>query len=490
MSEEVHTSRQQGLKWLVLALVAAGTFMSTLDASIVTVAMPTLTNEFDTTVAVSQWFVLAYTSVVTILLLLFGRLGDLLGRRRLYVCGVVVFSVGSLVCGFSTSDIMLILARALQGVGSAMVMSCGPALVTDAFPPEERGKSLGFIGTAVALGLLAGPLVGGAIIQYASWRWMFFINVPIGAVLALLLTTRVQGFNRRGHGRLDIPGSVLMALALAALLSATTFGAQFGWGSALTISLFAAAVLLGAAFIAVERSAEAPILNLRLFSQREFSIGAVAGWANYAATMPVAVFIPFYLENTLNYPPHSVGLILAFGPATLAVVAPIVGSLSDRIGSRFLTSFGLLVAGIGMLMLRMLTPDAGMWDVVWRLVLTNLGAAIFVSPNSSAVMGSVPREELGIAGGVVALVRNLGMVTGVAAAGAIIATVQSGFHVTGELATSPGVAQNLGFLAGLKTAFVVSAVILFCASLLSAMRVRPGDREAFEGMTAGRGSRV
>lgn len=472
----------QPTKWLVLALVSAGTFMSTLDASIVTVAMPTLTAAFRTTVIVSQWFVLSYTFAVTILLLTFGKLGDLLGRRRLYVCGIVVFTAGSVACGLSVSSLMLILSRALQGVGSAMVMSCGPAIVTDAFGSEERGKSLGLIGTAVALGLLAGPMVGGLIIQYTSWRWMFFINIPIGVALTYALLVRVQGFDDRRDGRLDVCGAVLMALALALLLSAATFGSRFGWASAITIAMFVGAGALTALFVAAQRAVQTPILDMRLFREREFAIGAVAGWANYAATIPVAVFIPFYLESVLGYPPRTTGLMLAFGPATLAFVAPIVGSLSDRIGSRFLTSTGLLVAGAGLLTLRMLGTEASVWDVIWRLVLVSLGSAIFVSPNSSSVMGSVPREDLGVAGGVVALVRNLGMVLGVAMAGAIITTVQRSHFVTGELSSAPDVVRSLTFLAGLKAAFFASAVMLFAAALVSAMRVRPGDREAFEGM--------
>lgn len=478
MASTKHPTR----RLFLLALVAVGTFTSTLDASIVTVAMPTLTSAFRTSVATSQWFVLAYTFAVTVLLLPFGRLGDIHGRRRLYVYGVAVFSAGSLVCGMSVSALMLILARGLQGIGSAAVMSCGPALVTEAFPPEQRGKSLGLIGTAVAFGLLAGPVVGGLIIQHADWRWMFFINIPIGLALAAMLTTRVRGFDENRDGKLDVRGAVLLTACLASFLTATTLGSRIGWSSIGTVALFVTAAVACAAFMGLERSCKTPILDLRLFREREFSIGAIAGWANYAATMPIAVFVPFYLQNVLSLSPQTVGLVIASGPLTLAFVAPVAGSLSDRIGSRFLTSIGLLSAGMGLLMLRTLGLGASTWDVVWRLVLASLGSAIFVSPNSSAVMGSVPRENLGVAAGVVALVRNLGMVCGIAVAGAIITTVQKGHHVTGELAKMTHVVENLGFLAGLKSVFLVSAIILFCASFLSAMRVRPGDREAFEKM--------
>lgn len=470
-------------KWLVLNLVAIGTFMSTLDAGIVTVALPTLTSVFRTGIATGQWFVLSYTFTITVLLLAFGKLGDLFGRRRLYIFGILVFSVGSAACGLSMTGLMLILSRALQGIGAAMVMSSGPAFVTEVFPPGERGKSLGFIGTAVALGLLAGPLLGGLILQYAGWRWMFFINVPIGITLALLLTLRVRGFDTNRDGTLDVRGTVLMALALASFLGAETVGSKAGWKSPITLLLFVAAAILTGIFIITERSTNMPVLDLKLFRQREFAIGAIAGWANYAATMPVAVFMPFYLSNILRMPPHIVGLMLAFGPATLAITAPVAGSLSDRIGSRFLTSIGLLTAAIGLLALRSLGPSASAANVAWRLVLASFGSAMFVSPNSSAVMGSVPRSDLGVAAGVVALVRNLGMVCGISIAGAVITTVQKSHAVTGEITNaSPVIARNLGFLAGLKAAFLVSAIILIIASLISAMRIRPGDREAFEKM--------
>lgn len=470
-------------KWLVLNLVAIGTFMSTLDAGIVTVALPTLTSVFRTGIVASQWFVLSYTFAITVLLLAFGKLGDLFGRRRLYVLGILIFSAGSAACGLSVTGLMLILSRAIQGIGTAMVMSSGPAFVTEAFPHSERGKSLGFIGTAVALGLLAGPLLGGLIIQYAGWRWMFFINVPIGITLALLLTVKVRGFDQNRDGVLDIRGTIIMSLALASFLGAETVGSKTGWKSPITLSLFVAAAILTGAFIITERAADMPILDLKLFRQREFTIGAIAGWANYAATMPVAIFMPFYLTEILRMPPHLVGLMLTFGPATLAITAPIAGSLSDRIGSRCLTSIDLLTAAIGLLTLRALGPNASASDVAWRLVLASFGSAMFVSPNSSAVMGSVPQSDLGVAAGVVALVRNLGMVCGISIAGAVIANVQKNYAVTGEIMNaSPAIARNLGFLAGLKAAFLVSAIILILASLISAMRVRPGDREAFEKM--------
>lgn len=458
------------LRWLMLSLVATGTFMSTLDASIMNVALPTLTTGFRTTDAVTQWFVIIYTLVITILLMTFGKLGDLKGRRRLYVTGILVFTAGSLGCGLSISASMMIVCRAIQGIGSAMTMSAGPAMVTEGFPARERGKALGFIGSAVAIGLLAGPMFGGLIVQYAGWRWMFFINIPVGIVLTTLLTTKVQGYDINRGGRLDVRGAVLMGLTVALLVLGLTFGNRLGWGSPATMLLFAGAILVGVLFMIAETRSESPMLNFSLFRSREFSIGAFAGWANYAAMMPVAVFTPFYLQNLLGYDPQHVGLILASGPVTLAFVAPFSGWLSDRIGYRALTAGGLAVAGVALLWMRSLAPDSTWLDVVPRLVLASFGSGMFVSPNSSAVMGSVNCENLGLAAGTIALVRNLGMVCGVALAGAIIETAREGYLVADKI--PPAAVEHHAFLHGLKAALLACAIISFIGASASTMRVR------------------
>ena len=449
--------------------------MNTLDMSIVNVAMPALKAAFHTTFAVSEWFVLSYTLVITILLLTFGRLGDLFGRRRLYVTGTLVFAAGSLSCGLSGSALMMILARAFQGIGASMMMSAGPALVTEAFPARERGKALGFIGSAVALGLLAGPLVGGLIVQYAGWRWMFFINIPVGLVLAGVIEKRVSGFDTSCGGRLDVPGAALMALSVATLVMGLFFGEALGWGSPASMTIFGAAVIFGAAFILLEQRVSNPLLDLALFRKPDFSIGAFAGWTNYAALMPVPVFIPFYLADLLHYQPHQIGPIIASGPITLAIVAPLAGALSDRIGPRILTTVGLLTVGGALLWMRTLTPESTWVQVVMRLACASFGSALFTSPNSSAVMGSVKRKDLGIASGTISLVRNLGMVSGVAIAGAIITTVKRGAYVSGELAGN-GV-EHVVFLQGLKSAYFACALIAFIGAAVSATRAPQTSEE-------------
>lgn len=461
-------------KWIVLGIVAVGTLMSTLDASIVSVAMPTLTQAFSTNISVSQWFVLAYTSVVTILLLPCGKLGDIIGRRRLYISGIAIFTVGSLACAVSVSAAMLITARSVQAIGAAMMMAIGPALVTSVFPAHERGKSLGFTGSSVALGLLTGPLAGGLIIQYLSWHWLFLINIPVGLVI-ILAASRLHIPDRPTNTKLDLPGAALLAISIALLLAVLTLAQAHGWHTLGSTAMLVLIATSAAGFIVVERRAEEPLLRLGLFRHRDFALGALTGWANYVATSPVPVFLPFYLQHLLGCDARQTGLILAFGPLTLAIVAPIAGTASDRFGSRFFTVVGLATTSLGLLLLRQLHPSSSVADVVWRIVVMNLGSAMFVSPNSSAVFGSVRRQELGVAAGVVGLVRNLGMVCGIASAGAIITAVQKKFTATGEIGHGTAF-QGLGFLAGLRTAFLLCALVAAFGAIVSALRTTPLER--------------
>ncbi|MDH7602586.1 MAG: MFS transporter, partial [Armatimonadota bacterium] len=365
----------------------------------------------------------------------------------------------------------LIAARTVQAAGASMMMAIGPALITSAFPSQERGKSLGLAGSSVALGLLAGPLVGGVILQHLSWHWLFFVNLPVGLAL-LIAAEKANVPDPRGRTRIDLFGAALLAASIGFLLFALDRGQSHGWVSAATLSYFALAAALACAFVIIERSTDDPLIRLGLFKHRDFALGALTGWINYAATSPVPVFIPFYLQHVLGCSAQKTGLILTSGPLTLALTAPLAGAVSDRIGSRPLTTAGLAAAGVGLMFLANLSPNTSLATVVFRLALTSFGSALFVSPNSSAVMGSVPKDELGVAAGVVALVRNLGMVCGVAAAGSIITTIRNQYTATGEIGHGAAF-QNLAFLAGLRAAFTACACLAFAGAVISSFRTTP-----------------
>lgn len=456
-------------KWLVLILVTTGTFVGTLDISIIDVALPTLTQVFRTSITVSQWFLLAYALTNTFLLPAAGRCSDLYGRRTVYVYGLLIFAVGSLVSGMSFSPAMLIITRAFQGIGSSVLIAGGPPLIIQAFREDERGRALGLIGVGVGLGMLAGPMVGGLLVHYAGWRWIFFINVPTAIAAAILTWRAVPGLNDRVSGRLDLPGTALLAISLTSALLALTYGQAHGWSSPLVYALFAVGAISAVVFIVVQGHRSDPIFDLSFFRDRNFSIGVFTASGNYAAMIPTAVFTPFYAQNVLGYSPDKVGIVLASGPAALVVVAPLAGILSDRMGSRFLTTAGLVVTGFASLLMRGLTPTSHWWDLVWRLVLVSVGSGFFVTPNARSIFGAVGREHLGVAAGILSLFRDLGIVLGAGLAAAIIMSISPRFSFAfGAAHGHPHIGP--GFLDGLRTAFLACAAIAFLSALVSAFR--------------------
>jgi EmrB/QacA subfamily drug resistance transporter len=413
-------------KWTVLGIVAIGVFMATLDASIVNISLPKISNSFNVPLnGMVEWVIVSYLVVIASLLLTLGRLADMFGRKLLWVAGLGIFTASSALCGMSPSLLLLVVFRAIQGVGGAMIMANSPAMVTSAFPSEERGRALGTIGAIVAIGLSAGPTVGGIITEVFSWRGIFYINLPIGivgifATLRLLpekmhLTSSEQQF--------DPLGATLLSLGLTCLMLGMTFGQEMGWRSAIIIGLFTTAVTLLAVFIIHEGHVSHPIVDLSLFRIRLFSAALVSSFLSFLALSAVMFLMPFYLQELLSFPTHKAGLILSTVPVTISFVAPLSGWLSDRFGSRVLSSLGLAIGSIGLWFLSNLTARASVLDILWPLVVTGFGQALFQSPNNSAIMGSVLPNRLGIASGFLATVRVLGQGFSVALAGAIFTSL-------------------------------------------------------------------
>ncbi|MCL4534168.1 MAG: MFS transporter [Bacteroidetes bacterium] len=406
-------------KWWVLATVGVGVLMATLDASIVNIALPTILEDLNTNLLFVQWVLEAYLLAITVLLLPFGRLSDIVGRKRVYSAGFLIFVLGSGLSGFSRTAEELIAFRVLQAVGAAMILANGFAIVTAVFPPWQRGTALGSLGTVVAAGFALGPTVGGLLIDSLGWPWIFYVNVPIGIIGTtaawVILNERVlSGGRRQSPQRFDFAGAVLSVLALLALLMALTLGPEVGWISPLVLLLGAAFVLLTAAFFVVEARLEQPLVDLSLFRRRTFTAGNVAGIMAFLAISANAFLMPFYLQLVQGYSPLQAGLLLTPTALVLAVVAPISGWLSDRIGARILSSVGLAINGVALLLLGSLSVDASYTQVLYWLLLLGFGQGMFQAPNNSSVMGDVPRDRLGIGSGILSMVRNLGQVVGLA----------------------------------------------------------------------------
>ena len=409
-------------KWLVLSAVSVGTFISTLSGSIVNISLPTIANDFGVGIPEIEWIVVAYLLTAGSLLLTFGRLGDVIGYRRVYIGGFAVFTVASVLCGLSLNVSQLTAVRVLQGIGFGMIQAVAPALVASTFAPSERGKALGLNVISISIGLTLGPTLGGILTEWASWRWIFFINVPVG-LFGLFWAWHVLPTGRRdADQRFDVAGAVLIGITLFSLLLALVEGEDWGWGSPAVLGLLAAFVVVGTVFVVVELRMRQPMFDLRLFTIRAFSAGNVSLLIAFIALFIATFLMPFFLQRGQDFSALQAGLLLTPLSLTTLVVSPLSGALSDRIGSRVLSTSGLAVMALASLSLTQIDAGTDGWGIVWRLALLGLGLGLFSSPNNSSVLGSVPRPRLGTASSTVAQMRITGQVLGVAAGGAILAS--------------------------------------------------------------------
>lgn len=468
-------------KWLVLVAVAASTILATIDASIVNVAFPTLVDELDTSFNIIQWVALGYLLTIATLTMGMGRLGDVLGKKKLFVAGIVIFSLGSTLCGMAPDVAWLIGFRVLQAVGAVLVLALGAAILVEGFPPHERGKSLGWIGTMVSVGIITGPVLGGLLISSFSWRAIFFINIPIGLVSTILAVKYVPNSQPPKGQRFDVVGALLMSLSLFALSFALTVGQNTGFGSPTIVAAFAVFALTAIAFVVVELRVETPMLELRLFKSPMLTVSVVSGFLAFSCLAATFFLLPFYLEGVLGFDVGQVGLLLGAAPLMVGLFSPISGTLSDRLGIRRLTLFGLVL--IAASYIGFITFDVDTTAIHYLLIAVPLGigVGVFNSPNNSAIMGSVPPEYMGIGGGLLTITRLLGQITGIAVLGSIWATsvaAASGGSLPSEGASAAAPSAQV---AGLHTTFIIAGVIMVLSVVVGAWgmhrerqdRVRP-----------------
>jgi len=441
-------------KWYVFAGVAMGIFLSTIDGSIVNVALPTLVEELDTHLPTVQWVVLAYLLALGTLMLSMGRLGDMIGKKSIYVAGFVIFTVGSVLCGLAPNVYWLIGFRVVQAVGGAMIMALGMAIVTESFPPSERGRALGLTGSMVSIGIVLGPTLGGLILDALSWHWIFFVNLPVGIVGTLMVMRFVPARRPAGRQRFDLVGAMTFFAGMLAMLLAVTLGQQVGFDDRRVLFLLAGGVAAMAAFVVVERRASQPMLDLEMFRNKLFSINLVSGFMTFVSMSGTVFLMPFFLQGVLGYEPRQVGLMLAAVPLAVGMVSPLSGALSDRVGTRPITVVGLATVMVGFYSLSTVTADMTAVGYVLRSLPVGIGLGIFQSPNNSAVMGTVPRERLGVASGLLSITRIVGQTTGIAVLSALWAgrvAVYSGAPLPEGATNAPAAAQ----VAGLHDIFLV-----------------------------------
>jgi EmrB/QacA subfamily drug resistance transporter len=468
-------------RWLGLSGICLGVFMFTLDASIVNVAMPTFVKAFGTTFSAVQWVVLIYLLIATALVMAAAWLGDVYGRRRAYLFGLAVFTFGSTLCGLAPTIGWLIAFRSVQGLGAVFVSALGAAIVGEMFPPQQRGKALGMIGSAVLLGVAIGPSVGGIIIDVAGWRWMFFVNIPVGFVAMTVVYRFVPDIpSRSATARFDWTGTVLAAAMLSSLALGLTWGQRDGFGAWLVIGLLAAFALGLTAFLLVEAHSQAPLLDLRLFSNRPFATGLLMASLVFLVLGGTGFLLPFYLEVIARFPASKVGLLLAISPIVGGVVAPFGGSLADRLGSGRVTLTGLSFVALGLLSFTTVDADLSIPGYAVRVVPIGLGMGLFNASNNATILNAVSRERLGIASALLSLMRTLGQTTGVPLIASVFALVALGHDgTTGHQALLDLPADSL--VRGMRWANAVAACIVLFGLAAGVTELVRGRRAALSG---------
>lgn len=437
----------RGEKNWVLGVAALASFMVALDTQVLTAALATIRAEFGARMEALQWTVNAFNLSFAVLLLTGAALGDRFGRRRLFAAGIALFMASSIACALSGSITALIAARAAQGASSALIMPLGMALLSAAFPKQERARALGIFSGVVGIAVLAGPAIGGAITEGLGWPWIFWINLPIGLIAIVMVMTRL----RESFGpaaALDIPGLVLVAASAFALVWGLLRGNGAGWSSAEVLTAGVVGLLLAVAFVVWERLIAAPMVPMRLFRSRALSSGIVASFLLYAAMYGVLFLLPQFLQTALGYGPLGVGLRLLPWTATLFVTAPIAGNVVNRIGERPLVVMGLSMQAIGLGWIALIiTPGVAYAAMVAPLVVAGVGVSMAMPAVQNAVLSSVDVIEMGKASGVFNMGRFLGGMFGVA----LLVAVFSGTGAVGSAAAFSG-----GFGAAMMLAAALS----------------------------------
>ena len=406
-------------RWWVTLNICIGVFMSTLDASVVNISLPTITQALNTHLKAVAWVVTGYLIVITGCLLLMGRLADLFGQKRVYLLGFLIFTFGSALCGLSPTIGFLIGSRMVQGFGASALMAIGPAIITNAFPEKDRGQALGIIGSVVSAGFLTGPLLGGFLVEHLGWRSIFFINLPIGAIGSFLTSKFLEGKELTKEVQLDLRGALLLFVFVTCLLLFLNRVSQgsppllLGWFSLSLVSLIL--------FIVAELRSPFPLVDLHLFRRRLFisSLGAslLSFWMSAAHTF----VIPFFLQNIFGFSPSKVGMLVFPVSLTVMVMAPLGGRVSDRVGVRIPATMGLIFTSLTIYSFTFLKGPVSHYQILWRQVVIGIGIGLFNPANNSAILGSLSREKIGLASSFLALSRNLGMVIGIAFAEMVIA---------------------------------------------------------------------
>ena len=442
-----------------LAVVCAATALLLLDVTVVNVALPAIEDDLGASFSELQWVIDAYALALAVTLLTAGSLADRIGRRRMFVAGVLLFTAASAACAAAWSPPALDLARALQGLGAAAMFATSLALLAEDYRGADRGRAFGIWGAVSGAALAIGPLVGGALVDGLGWRWIFWLNLPVGVALAVVAVRRLRESRDPAAGKLDLPGAASFSAGLFLLVLALVRGNPDGWDSPLVLACLIGGPLALAAFVAIELRADHPMLDVRLFRRRAFAGTAAVAFVQSVALYPMFLFLAIYFQDVLGYTPFETGLRLLPVTVTLFVLAPISGRLTAHVSLRTLLTAGLVLIGAGLLLMHGLREDDDWTALLAGLLVGGAGIGVISPALAAAMVGVLPVERSGLSSGINNTFRQVGIAAGIAGLGAIF---------------QHRVADD-GFVAGLNSIFLVAGLLALAGAALTALILRPGD---------------
>jgi EmrB/QacA subfamily drug resistance transporter len=448
-------------KYTVLFIALLAGFITPFDGSAVNIALPSISNEFHMDAVMLSWITTAYLLAAALFLVPFGRIADIYGRKRIFLYGIGIFTISSFLVTMVPTTILLVVARTLQGFGGALIYGTSIAILTSVFPPGERGKALGIYVTAVFVGLMAGPLLGGLLTDNFGWRSIFLVNVPLGIIACILIITKLDGEWAECAGeRFDITGSVLYAAALVALMYGFSVVPEMAG-----IVLIFTGLILGAVFVRYETHAPSPVLDMHLFTtNRVFTFSNLAALINYSATYAVTFLLSLDLQYTKGFSPEYAGLVLIIQPAVMALFSPVAGRLSDRIDPQIVASSGMGLGALGLFLLSFISVSTPLWYIIACLIIFGAGLGLFSSPNINAIMSAVEKRNYGVASGMNGTMRVIGQMLSMGIAMMLFALVLGHVEITPEYYPE--------FLTSVRYAFILFTVVSIIGIGASLMRAK------------------
>lgn len=451
----------------ILFVVSAMTFMATLDSSIVNVALSVLANELSVSLSSVAWVVASYSIVICSTLLFFGRLGDIKGKSRIFQMGTIIFTLASLLCGISGSFYLLVIFRFIQGIGASAYMANNHGIIAELFPAKSRGKALGILITAVAIGNMLGPSFGGIILSLGSWNSIFFINVPIGIIVFIFGIIFLPNNKKNSEG-LDMVGALLQFTGTTLLFGAMILAQQVGLKNPYIITAILLSLVIIIIFINYEGKQEHPLLDIQIFKNTDFSANLICAFTSFVCIAASSILIPFYLQNVLKLNPFQAGLFMMLSPFILAVTSPIFGTLSDKIKKEKVIFSGLIILSMGFYLISRLGEYSAIILCAIFVCITALGQGVFQPANNSLIMSTCPKSKLGIVGSVNSLVRNLGQIVGITLSTTLLyefMSIKVGYRVFDYID-----GKDYIFVYGMNSVYKILICICLCGALLIAFR--------------------